>query len=188
MTFAPCGSEAQQNRTPPLRMAQAEFFFLLTKSLFKHRSVCKPRIVQTSNTQILNSARLHSGRGRRSSIVISGAQIRAARRLLDWIVGNPTEEPKCRVAHFSCEAGLDHVERRTLAQHSSRSENARSNLPSRQFELSTLSASAFHCSADRSFTRLLGGVARRYSSITVGGDPNTVVQKGEADRGDQRTR
>jgi hypothetical protein len=28
---------------------------LLTKLLFHHRSVCKPRIVQTSNTQILNA-------------------------------------------------------------------------------------------------------------------------------------
>jgi hypothetical protein len=98
MTFAPRGSGAQQKRTPPLRMAQAEFPFLLTKSLCNHRSVCKPRIVQTSNSQILNSARLHSGRGcppaRRGSLVeragalgsimISGAQIRAARGLLGW--------------------------------------------------------------------------------------------------------
>jgi hypothetical protein len=99
MTFAQA-SGAQQNATPPLRMAQVEFPSLLTKSLFKHRSVCKPRIVQTSNTQILNSARLHSGRGcppaRRVSffepagatqrLTMTGAQARAARALLGWSV------------------------------------------------------------------------------------------------------
>jgi hypothetical protein len=56
-------------------MAQAEFPFLLTKSLFNHRSVCKPRIVQTSNTQILNSARLHSGRARRAIVSVSTVQL-----------------------------------------------------------------------------------------------------------------